>query len=383
MACVVKGAPEICYEDLDFQRRPLTCFSSRGTPYLRWLRYGMPRLPKKVLNCVFYLYKDRASAESGDNFGGTGFLVGEQSKNRSQLFIYGVTNKHVAVDDGYSVIRLNTRDGGTEIFEFGPEDWTFIPQGDDVAISPTLPIKSHHEFAVVLRDMFVGQKRGYSPAHRIGVGEDVVMIGRFVDHDGGETNRPAARFGNISVMPTPVLQKTGVERDTYLVDMHSRTGYSGSPVFVYRTPGNDFEPQVGPIMSSPEETLKKWFSNGFFMLLGIHYGQFPEEWKITEKKNPAGESNSVVVDGAVVTGLSGMTLVAPAESINALLNLDGISMQREKKNTELRALPPIIAETAKPKEKDVAVKRDEMLRTMLGTPPQPRKQSSRKPVTGK
>lgn len=190
-----------------------------------------------MLNCVFYLYRDRESAEKGDHFGGTGFLVGMRSKDHGKLFIYGVTNWHVAVRDGFSVIRLNTRDGDVDVIELGPEDWIYIPQGDDVAISRTLPIQDHHQFSVVLRHMFdAGENRKdwRSSQHRrrIGVGDDVVMLGRFVDHDGGATNRPAARFGNISVMPTPIMQPNRQMRDTYLVDMHSRTGYSGSPVFV-------------------------------------------------------------------------------------------------------------------------------------------------------
>ena len=65
----------------------------------------------------------------------------------------------------------------------------------------------------------------------IGPGEDVFMVGRFVNQDGGAT-QPALRFGNISSMPAEMtIQKFRRKRPYYLIDMHSRLGYSGSPVF--------------------------------------------------------------------------------------------------------------------------------------------------------
>jgi hypothetical protein len=88
----------------------------------------------------------------------------------------------------------------------------------------------------VLRDGHTTQ------AAQIGPGDDVFMVGRFIDHDGGNKNRPALRFGNISIDPTPIMQDNGVRVPAYCVDLHSRTGFSGSPVFVYRTPGPDLDP---------------------------------------------------------------------------------------------------------------------------------------------
>jgi hypothetical protein len=141
-----------------------------------------------VLDCVFYLYKDRASAEKGENFGGTGVLVGDFIEGGN--FIYGVTNWHVAVEGGYSVMRVNAKDRRADILEFGPEDWLFVPHADDLAISPSLKL-NNHRISVVRRHDLVTSSMAHH--HRIGVGDDVVMIGRFVDHDGGLTNLPAAQ----------------------------------------------------------------------------------------------------------------------------------------------------------------------------------------------
>ena len=35
----------------------------------------MPKIEPRLLDTVLYLYEDRASAEAGQNFGGTGFMV--------------------------------------------------------------------------------------------------------------------------------------------------------------------------------------------------------------------------------------------------------------------------------------------------------------------
>jgi len=75
----------------------------------------------------------------------------------------------------------------------------------------------------------------------IGLGDGVFMIGRFIDHAGEGTNYPAARFGNISIMPTMIDLGDGYGGECYCLDMHSRTGYSGSPVFVYRTSNTNLD----------------------------------------------------------------------------------------------------------------------------------------------
>ena len=76
----------------------------------------------------------------------------------------------------------------------------------------------------------------------INAGEDVFMLGRFIDYDGVEANVPSMRFGNLSMMEAHVPQPTpsGFSGASYVVDMHSRTGYSGSPVYIYRTIGSLF-----------------------------------------------------------------------------------------------------------------------------------------------
>jgi hypothetical protein len=160
-----------------------------------------------------------------------------------------VTNYHVAVKGGNSVVRVNCLDGPPQIFPFDPSDWTFIPNGDDVAVI-RLPVnpEKHQINAVPLSEFVFPERFSYG---YVGTGEDVFMVGRFVDHDGGEINQPAVRFGHISIMPTSIyLEEIGRKKEYYCIDLHSRSGFSGSPVFVYRTITSDLS--VCPVIRAQE-----------------------------------------------------------------------------------------------------------------------------------
>jgi hypothetical protein len=81
--------------------KTVTRYSSCGHPYEIWA--PMPRVPDEFIDCVVYLYPDRARADSGARFGGTGFVlktVGE--RDRSIDFFHIVTNKHL-IDNGHTV----------------------------------------------------------------------------------------------------------------------------------------------------------------------------------------------------------------------------------------------------------------------------------------
>lgn len=90
---------------------------------------GMPKLGyyAKILDNVFFLYSSVEETRAGKSCGGTGFFVSWPTPQPDLSLIYGITNWHIAVQNGMSVIRVNTHDGGVEIFEYGPEDWHFMP----------------------------------------------------------------------------------------------------------------------------------------------------------------------------------------------------------------------------------------------------------------
>src|SRR5665213_1617103 len=145
------GGPSIDQFWFDFDRRPVLAKGTAGTPYIRTTRCGMPRIPDEVLESVFYLYESREEAERGSSFGGSGFFVSVQSDIPDILFSYAVTNWHVVVQGGASVIRVNCIGGGVEIFEFDPAEWHFKPGGYDIAVIP-VPLKSGRHAVTVLNE---------------------------------------------------------------------------------------------------------------------------------------------------------------------------------------------------------------------------------------
>ena len=298
------------YHDLQFAKMPVQCTGSQGSPYTRWIDFGMPIIPRALLNCVVYLYRSKEDADAGENAGGTGFIAAMPTPDELGHH-YIISNWHVAVQGGYSCFRINTA-GGFETFEYGPEDWIFEPGGDDVAVLPVDLRSNLHMRMFLSTGIFV--KAHEVEAEQIGPGDDF-MIGRFVDIEQKTTNIPAVRFGNISTPPVAIKQETGYKDGAcYCIDMHSRGGYSGSPVFFYRTPGNTLE----WMLTGQPLTL----TNARCAFLGIHIGQFPEEMAIKrkEKKKPKREESlSEKSYEEYIEGMSGMTCVVPAWRVQRLL----------------------------------------------------------------
>ena len=198
------------------------------------------------------------------------------------------------------------------------------------------------------------------------------MIGRFVDHQGFNRNVPALRFGNISMAPAPLEQENGKIAKSYCIDIHSRSGYSGSPVFVYRTPGYD----LGELLDVEGQARVLRSGASLVALLGIHWGQFPEMWEITPKgelkyQDQEVGDQSLIAGGRFIKGLSGMTCVLPAWHILGVLNMSKIKEERDREDARLQQtigdIP--IAEAAGPEES--SDKGDAILARMLNTPSKP------------
>jgi hypothetical protein len=282
----------------------------------------MPRIGSGVVDGVFYLFSTPEKAARGKDPGGTGFIV---RWGWSDIY-YAVTNWHVACKRGYSVIRLNTLDGGADIIDFGPEDWEFEPAGPDVAIAPLNLDKKLHKISSFSTYQFAN-KNDLTFKH-IDLGDDVFMVGLFIDHAGETTNVPSVRFGNIGMMPNekaPIKQPTGCMGESFIIDMHSRTGFSGSPVYVYRTVGSDLTQReiVWKEVSRRENKVDiELYQTPLFRLLGIHWGQFPEKWELKASDEIGeGRKNDLIIEGAYVEGMSGMTCVVPAWEIDRLLDM--------------------------------------------------------------
>lgn len=289
----------------------------------------MPKLSQRLLKCAFYLYPTVRDAQEGGPRGATGFFVSLKTKSDpSRYFTYAVSNHH-ALTAGSTVIRLNRKDGRAEIHETDPSDWTFTAGGADLAVLPVGLSEDEHDHTTIPEQLFASPESVSELG--IGPGDDVFMIGRFVNHDGGiPNNRPAVRFGHISVDPT-MMHFEGRRSLSYVLDVHSRTGYSGSPVFFYRTPGSD--------LSYVGDGGGVEIGNAYVKLLAVHYAQFPETWELASKpkKDLPSEALPLIVDEEkhVIVGVSGMTCAIPAWVLRDLLNDPSLVQIREAEEERL------------------------------------------------
>ncbi len=255
----------------------------------------MPRIPNQYLKCAVYLYKSKEAAEKSEEYGGTGCLVGYKSADGYVHVKYVVTNRHV-IEDGYTVIRLNTLAGPCDIFETARQSWIFHPE-DDLAACAVSPNYLYHAFSVISTDLFVDKEK--ITKHNLGVGDEVFMVGRLVGHQGTLRNIPVARFGAIAMMPLePLRNKYGNLRKHYLVEIRSVSGSSGSPVFIYDLP------------YAPEGVRNEQFGQFF---LGVDCGHIPNEEQLLR---------------------SGIAVVIPASSVMELLNQPDLKDVRENKEKE-------------------------------------------------
>jgi hypothetical protein len=79
------------------------------------------------------------------------------------------------------------------------------------------------------------------------------MVGRYIEHEGKFKNLPVVRFGNIAMMPSEHILQWEREdhlQESFLVDMRSISGFSGSPVLSYspQISNDDLSHTLGAIM---------------------------------------------------------------------------------------------------------------------------------------
>lgn len=198
----------------------------------------MPLFKPTVTNCVAYLYRTKDAAEKGENAGGSGFIVGIKSEAKPEVrYFAAVTCAHVVFPSKQAnaspVVRLNLKDGGVKAIELTADKWIRHPEGDDIAVAP-LPMTGIYDFGYLDAEDGLLDKR---LVKRLGIdiGDDLYMVGRFIGHEGKKRNYPTLRFGNISMMPTEPIRdsETKHDQESFLIEVHSIEGYSGSPAFVY------------------------------------------------------------------------------------------------------------------------------------------------------
>lgn len=211
------------------------------------------RIPNNLLDCVFYLYKNIGDAKTGVAAGGCGFFVSVGSDRHGATgcgYRYAVTCRHL-LDKGFLTIRVNTRLGEPDYFETVSGNWERSSDNDVAAYGIDLSDEKHltrevyHRISPVLVEQYprafhYGGLLSFVTEeiineHGIGIGDEVFLVGRLIDHSGKQKNAPSARFGNISMTPfESIFNKTLSKNvEVFLCEVKSIGGFSGSPVFVY------------------------------------------------------------------------------------------------------------------------------------------------------
>jgi hypothetical protein len=92
----------------------------------------MPSVSRRLLNATVFLFEDESSARAGGP-GGSGFLVGTPCAVPNAVFLWAVTNAHVAAT--HPVVRTS---GPPEkcLFPRSSSDWIRHADGDDLVITP-------------------------------------------------------------------------------------------------------------------------------------------------------------------------------------------------------------------------------------------------------
>jgi hypothetical protein len=291
--------------------------------------------------CVFFAFGTNCKDGSLLGPGGTGFFVFRESENVPYtIHIYAVTNRHVA--QKYPNIRINSSETSVYYWEYDPSDWALSNSDDLAALDITDKIGFSEDHGIpyerpvdfVSERAFVSEK--FKHDHNVGVGDETIMLGLLTQHDGGTINLPVARFGNIAAAPNTLApvqlsRQDRFVRPAWLNDCRSRGGFSGSPVWIWRSQYDDMNLYKGPGLPDNLFAKNQPATYSFLALLGCHRGQFREDTTIYAK----GESSSpkrVLQSGDDIQLASAMTVVVPAWEISNMLNCSQLKDQRDERD---------------------------------------------------
>jgi hypothetical protein len=242
---------------------------------------------------------------------------------------------------GNPVARLATRPGETRILDLPQSAWHFHPDGDDVAICAFGLADDHRQIAFVPESFLLSQEA--QDYQHFAPGDEVFFVGRFMGHDGKQRNTPTARFGNLAMSdPEPIWHEgSGLSQESFLVELRSLPGYSGSPVFAY--------------YAAPHIRLDKPWDEGGEPIRGFEYQAIENVWLLgvdwchlyseERVRQPDGVK---VPEGYFVKQNSGMAGVVPAWKLLDLLHDEEVAQMRKREVEERKestsAQPDVVVE---------------------------------------
>ena len=306
---------------------------------------NVPPIPSHFMEAVVFLYCDETSARLGTGSAGSGFLARIGMGEGLPSAVYVVTNDHVARQA--TAVRIADPDGRRppDVIETPQDEWLRHPDGDDVAVFPLGMGRRAESFyySAISPGNFMHAVGGKS---WLGPGEDVFLLGRHIGSDGVNVDTPMARFGHIAAPPVKIRNRyRGIDQLSYLVEVLSRTGYSGSPVIVFRLQLET--PHMGGVRIAIGEPRDRTLKGQFGMagqptLLGINWGHVDEPSSVLMR---ADEYDDALPhpDRLFVRQNSGLAAVVPAWKINDILWSEELEQMRAEQLAECvaaRRSPP-------------------------------------------
>lgn len=286
----------------------------------------MDRLIDEILDCSIYLYGSHIDARRGEQVGGSGFLYEipfDEKTTYGRGHLYAVSNWHVV--SRAPVIRLNSADDptGHKIIRLKSSDWIRHPDGQtDIAVAPIADDPATYRYRSIAPGHLVSPER--IKEMNIGIGDEAIAIGRFINHDGNQRNQPSVRFGAIAQMPKDKIRTDTGEQDAFLVEIKSISGYSGSPVFalISGRRGAVYKNLLEGIRRHPLAKIAELALEvpELFIFLGIDCGHLLERLPVLDQGNKTGQ---------YVEANTGMAIVVAAWKLAELLETEQLKKQRE------------------------------------------------------
>lgn len=178
---------------------------------------------------------------------GTGFFCQVLLEDLpTQAHTFFVTAKHILENEnGFFekiFLRLNTKDGTTSYFELPIKDKIFFDEDQtvDLAVIGCTPNREIYDYAVLPAEK-LGDK-DLLEKFKVIEGDDVFFAGLFLAHKGYHKNTPIFRYGKIALITDEKIPWKSHEDDIpqlselILIDCHTFSGNSGSPVFILPKP---------------------------------------------------------------------------------------------------------------------------------------------------
>jgi Trypsin-like peptidase domain len=269
----------------------------------------VPKVMTDYVENLAFLYLTRDAAQCNMDAGGSGFLLGVGYKEQPELaHVYVVTNSHVI--SACKIVRFTSRRVQPNILDLSESRWIKAAR-DDVAVCSLGRSASFSEAPMVrassllTEDELEDDTATYRSDHP-SYGDEVFMASRLINKRLKGGSVPAVRFGTlVSGRPEAVTRK-GFDQVSFLVEMRSISGHSGSPVFLY--------------YNDATLHMQQGLPSSAIRLLGIDWGHLSHK-----TGNPA--------DTAAWN--AGIACVVPAWKITELLEDEELVRERQDVEQEL------------------------------------------------